>query len=68
MRTDLTERIGFDTVTLVAGSNHYGAHLSKIVVGSCDRVEGAMVVGKTINVGGTIDFSLQVDGHASSKA
>ena len=61
LRTDLTDYIGFDTVTLVAGSNYYDAHLDKIIVGSCIRVEGAVVVPQTSNDGGSIDYSLQVD-------
>lgn len=65
LRTDLTDKVGFDTVTLVAGSNYYGAHLSKIVVGSCIRIEGAIVVPRTANDGGSIDFSLQVDATTS---
>lgn len=65
LRTDLADEVGFDIVTLVAGSTHYGAILKKIVVGTCIRVEGAVVIPRTVHDGGSIDHALQVDATTS---
>ena len=65
LRCDLADELGFEIVTLVAGSNYYSAILSKIIVGSCIRVEGAVVVPRTIHDGGSIDYALQVDATTS---
>ena len=55
LRTDLADELEFDIVTLVAGSNYYNAILNKIIVGFCIRVEGAVVIPRTIHDGGCID-------------
>lgn len=65
LRCDLADELGFEIVTLVAGSNYYSAILSKIIVGSCIRVEGAVVVPRTIHDGGSIDYALHVDATTS---
>lgn len=65
LRCDLADEIGFDIVTLVAGSNYYGAVLNKIEVGRCIRIEGAVVIPRTVHDGGSIDYALQVDATTS---
>ena len=61
----MTDELGYETVSLVAGSDHYNTHLHKIIVGTCVRIEGAVVVPRALSDGGSIDYSLQVDATTS---
>lgn len=65
LRCDLADEVGFDIVTLVAGATHYASILKKIEVGSCVRIEGAVVIPRTVHDGGSIDYALQVDATTS---
>lgn len=65
LRCDLADEVGFDIVTLVASSNYYGGILNKIEVGKCIRIEGAVVIPRTVHDGGSIDHALQVDATTS---
>lgn len=65
LRCDLADEIGFDIVTLVAGPSYFGSILKKIEVGCCIRIEGAVVIPRTVHDGGSIDYVLQVDATTS---
>ena len=65
LRCDLADEVGFDIVTLVAGPNYYASILKKIEVGCCVRVEGAVVIPRTVHDGGSIDYALSVDATTS---
>lgn len=61
LKTDVTDAVGFNTVTIIFGQNYINKYLDKIVHDTCVRVEGANVIARNPNDGGSIDFSLQVD-------
>lgn len=61
LKCDLADEGGFDTITLVVLSEFISHTINKIVVDSCIRIEGAVVVPRLASDGGTADYSLQLD-------
>lgn len=61
LRIDVIDSIGFDTITIIFGSNYYKPYEKTIKEGVCLRVEGTHAVAQNPNDGGSLDFSLVVD-------